>query len=614
MAGYETSVLWVDLTTGDIGTRVFDEELSRQYLGGAGLAAKILWEETTADTDPLSPENPLVFMIGPVTGTMRSSSRYTVAGLSPLTGIWGEAHSGGDWGDELGHTPFKGIVVKGKAAKPVYLWLHNGEAELRDAGHLWGKDTFEVEGLLKRETDEKACVATIGPAGERLVRVACIMNDGKKGRAAASCGLGALMGSKNLKAIVVRGNQKIQMHDAARFKETVAGIPFSPIQKHEDMVETHIIRLGDIMNIGGPIKNWQLGEFEEGRKIFNALRHTKPLFCRTCPYDDMESKTSPDGQRHLCYEAAGPLGSNCLIDNVEALQEAYSICNRYGMNSISVGGIVGFAMECYEKGLITKEDTGGLELTWGNHEAMVEVVRQIAEREGIGELLGEGVKRAAERIGGLASEYAIHVKGLEFSAHDPRAGHSLAIAYATCNHGAFHHNAVGASRMENYIQVARADISLDALREFGYTKLLDRFAAKGKGQLVAKTQDWGSILNSLSVCSLVFTRRKVRPSHFVALVNCVTGWDMDFAEFMRVGERIFNLQRMINVRRGISRKDDTLPPRILTQKRKDSAPDESLPNPGLMLNEYYRYRGWSEEGIPTPQKLVELGLGELVGL
>ncbi|MDX2453393.1 aldehyde ferredoxin oxidoreductase C-terminal domain-containing protein, partial [Desulfosarcina sp.] len=291
--------------------------------------------------------------------------------------------------------------------------------------------------------------------------------------------------------------------------------------------------------------------------------------------------------------------------------KANDICNRYGLDTISTGSVIGFAMECYEKGLLSKKDTGGIDLTWGNHQAMVEMVKNIGEREGLGRLLGEGTKRAAEQIGGTASEYAIHVKGLEFPMHDPRIAAGYAVQYATGSIGATHSEAQLSSYfIEDYLYVNPEDEPrlLDVLEEFGYSGRLDRFEPQGKGEMVAKMQNFGAMLNSMVVCSFMLEYQRVRPSEFIELLNSVTGWDMDYDECMKTGERICNLTRMFNVRRGISRKDDMLPARILTCKRMAGTNPEYLPHLGVMLSEYYALKGWSEEGIPPAEKLEELGL------
>lgn len=609
------NILRVDLTTGEINTHRVDRKLAKKYVGGGGLAAKILWDETTRETQPFSPENLLIFATGPLTGTaVPSSGRHIVAGISPLTGIYGQAHAGGRWGDELRHAGWDVVVVAGQSKKPIYLWLHDGKVELRDADHLWGRDTYAVDELLRKETDPGASVTTIGVAGERLARIACIMNDGKEGRAAARCGLGAVMGYKRLKAIVVRGTLPVAVHDQDALKERIAKIyAASPPPRKDDrqLVEYEVDQFKRILQRGGPpVKNWARGDFEAAYRIPEALREVAPLHCKRCPYSCSESKWTRQGERHMVWEHWGPMGVGCLIDDVAALQEAYGLCNRYGLDTISTGGTISFAMECYEKGLITRSDTQGLDLTWGNSAAMLEMVRRIGEREGVGELLGEGVRLAAERIGGLAPEYAIHAKGLEFPAHDPRAANGIAVQYATGSIGATHFEASCSMLAETYVYDYDGDAArLRCLRELGYPRQLDRYATSGKGELTARTQNYGSLLNSLVVCTKLAARR-VLASDFVAMLNSVTGWSYDFDEFMQTGERIFTLKRMFNVRRGVSRKDDTLPPRILAHQRGEGGAPDNLPHLGAMLNEYYRFRGWSEEGIPTKEKLLELGLEE----
>ena len=617
---YSANILRVNLDTGECNTMTLENQLLRKYLGGAGLATKILWDETDQKTNPLAPESPLIFMTGPLSGTaIPSSSRFVVSGISPLTGIIGQAFSGGSWAYQLRRSGWEGIVIIGRAAKPVYLWLHDKQVEIRDASHIWGKDTYEVSDLLKDETDPRASVASIGVAGEKLVNIACIMNDGKQGRAAARCGFGALMGSKKIKAVVVSGNLPVSIYDEVGLKQSIAKIyDFAP-PKPKDLEEAEdreIELYKGFVRVGGaPIKNWREGAFDGANRIADSVRGALPLFCHGCPYRCAESKQNQQGERFMCWEFWGPMGTNCLIDNPRALQEGYTLCNRYGMDVISTGGVVSFAMECYEKGLITKKDTGGLDLTWGNYESMLTLVKQIGERENIGEILGEGVRQAADHIGGLAKEYAIHVKGLEFPAHDPRAANGIAVQYATGSIGATHiESTVMSMRIEAYINPPEANAKTDLaqFRDLGFPQVLDRFSTDDKGKLIAITQNFGSMVNSSLVCAFLANRVPV-PSFFAELLNNVTGWGVDFPELMNTGERIFNLRRMFNVRRGISRKDDTLPPRILVHKRGQGGAADNLPNMGKMLNEYYLWRGWGEEGIPTREKLIALDLNECLG-
>lgn len=629
VSNYTRKILWVDLTRGRVESQDLDKEAARKFVGGAGLAAKILWDETKADTQPFSEENPLIFMIGPLSGTaVPSSSRHTVAAISPLTNIWGEAHAGGTWAYALAHTPFMGIVIKGKAKKPVYLWINNSEVELKDASHLWGKDTWETDDLLKKETDDRASVSTIGQAGENMVKLAAVMSDGRASRAAARCGLGAVMGSKMLKAVVVNGTTRPPVHDESRLKESINQyVPKLRPFDREHLNRTIASGSGGRVGLLACIKNSSLGEMEGfDDKVVAAWQDGDPSYCKGCRVACLAGGMTHHGQRHIHGEVLYPLGSNCLVDDFEALLEAFELCNRYGLDTISTGDVIAFGMELYEKGLITKEDTEGIELRWGSADAMLQVLRKIGDRKGIGQLLGEGVREAARRIGGLASEYAIHVKGLEFPLFDPRYRNACALQYATANRGADHLDGIigvhphrsrsGSGYVPSYV--------VPYLKDEEARKAADNsFAVKWVGELTAWSQDFEAVLDSLQVCKFVARSRSwvrepvvpfdgTRPEELLEWLNLTTDWGLDFEEFMRTGERIFNLKRVFNVRRGISRKDDILPPRILTHKRGGKGPAaENLPPLGEMLNEYYLCRGWSEEGIPTKKKLVELGLEEI---
>ena len=609
LPGYK-KIIRINLTTREIRYEYLDEKLARKYIGGTGIAARILWDETTAKTEPLSPESPLIFMTGPLTGTaVPKSSRYVVAGISPATNIWGQAHGGGGWPDEIRHTGYDGIIITGKSDKPVYLWIHNEEVELRDASHVWGSDTFETSDRLQKETDPDASVACIGVAGEKLVKIASIMNDGRQARAAARCGFGALMGSKKLKAIAVRGNIPIPLFDEKSLKAEVAKIlADNPVRKVEEWLPLDCEGFKKFIKFGrATAKNYSSGTVVNGEVYCDEMVKMKAMNCRRCPWGCGESLWDHKRmERHLCWEAWGPLGTQCIVSNPEATQEAYSLCNKYGLDSISAGVVISFAFECFEKGLLTKKDTDGLELRWGNAREVIELVRKIGEREGFGDVLAEGVKRAAEKIGGIASEYAMHVKGLEFPAHDPRCMPTHALDYATGCIGASHMEAVGADVLENW---RGEDPPPRTAPELGFPVAFKRFEEAGKGILVAKTQNVGSLVDSLAVCLVLSLMQWVQPSQYVRLLNSATGWDMDKDEFLLTGERIFNLKRMFSVRRGISRKDDILPARILTQ-RLEGGTQGYIPHLGLMLNEYYAERGWDEIGIPTREKLRELGLQE----
>ncbi|MFC2060172.1 aldehyde ferredoxin oxidoreductase family protein [Chloroflexota bacterium] len=616
LGGYAGKVMEVDLNRGKVKIQPLDQDMARKYIGGVGMAARILWDETSATTDPLSEENPLLFMIGPLNALVPSSSRYTIAAVSPLTGIWGEAHAGGAWGYQLKCAGFDGIIFRGKAKKPVYLWVDDGEARLVDATHLWGKDTYEVCDLLRKETDSGASVAAIGPAGERLVKLAAVITEGREGRAAARCGLGAVMGAKNLKAVVVRGRKKPEVYDEPGL--------IASIKKYFPRVAPDIIKKGrEESFINGArqhaaaeetcFKNFQQVDMKEmrafGEKIAaQCLEWAKdaPYYCRSCRTSGYECHMHGDKRGPVAYARSGT-GSLCLVDSTEAWHEAYEICNRLGVDIISTGGVLAFAMEAFEKGLISTVDTGGVDLSWGNAEAMLQMITKIGKAEGFGLLLGEGVKRAAEQIGGAAPDFALHVKGLEIPQRDPRSTNTRALEFATASRGAC--QVSGPTFL-----LARAvspDLGIYEIQDGPET----RFLVKGKGELVAKMQNFGCLLNSLTVCVTLFgvrfTKQVVQPSHFVEWLNYATGYDMSLGEFLQAGERIFNLKRMFNVRRGITARDDTLPSRLLTLKRGGTgASAENLPPLAEMLAEYYPFRGWDNKGKPGAAKLSELGLAE----
>jgi len=611
--GYADRILRVDLSRGRIWKVSMDHSLLRRFIGGSGLAAKILFDETGPDTDPLSPENLLIFMTGPVTATnVPMSGRYQVVSKSPLTGIYGESDSGGSWGPELKKAGFDGIVISGRSAKPVYLWISDGDAELRDASHIWGMDTYETDRAVRDETDRYAVIACIGPAGEKLARIAGIINDGKHGRAAARCGLGAVMGSKLLKAIAVRGTGRIEVADPDGLQESIRKIAPSIIENAERLHDygtsggmTSIEAIGDL-----PIKNWLLGSWRKGAERLSGQEMARTIlsgryYCSGCIVG-CGREVSFEDERYGRVEGAGPeyetlamIGANCLIDDLKAVAKANELCNRYGLDTISTGAAIAFAMEAYEHGLIGREETGGIELAWGDPDAMLSMIDKIGRREGeLGWILGEGVMRAAEKIGGISEEFAIHVKGLELPAHDPRAYYSQGLSYATSNRGACH--------LQSLSHIFERGVTLPDL---GFPEIQERHCAHRKGELVAKAQNLMCMFDSLKVCKFILFGG-VKPSTLVEWLNMVTGWNMTLEEFMRAGERIFNLKRLYNIREGISRKDDTLPPRILTHKRGSGGSADTLPPLGELLSQYYNYRGWNEFGIPSREKIIELGLEE----
>lgn len=597
--GYTGKVLRVDLNSREVVAAKWDESLGRSFIGGAGLAAKIIWDETDSATDPFAADNPLIFMTGPVTATrVPTSGRFVVSSLSPLTNIWGQSHAGGAWGYTLKLAGWDGIVVKGIASKPVYMVVDGDKVELKEAGHLWGKDTWATDEMLKDELGGKVSVACIGQAGEKLVRFANILCAGKEGGVASANGLGAVMGSKRLKAIAVRGNRRPEVYDEASLKASVAAnyrsgrVDFVELRRNWEPLLFKMWRDGK-----QGVKNYLTGEFEGFIEVYiDNMFSGKNAPCMGCSVGCRDSnllgdKKRPAGAHTVC------LGSRCMVKDMAVLTETYDMCNRYGMDSMSVGGVIALSMELYEKGIVTRQDIGGIDLKWGNAEALIALVEQIGEREGFGKLLGEGVKRAAEHIGGLASEYAMHIKGQEMPPHDLRSWNAGALEFATASGGARHME--GSTVILNSVPFLAGDLGGN------------RFAVKGVGKLVADAQDFAGVFDSMVVCKKLLgvtnTRQLIPPETLLEWLNCVTGWQMSMQDFLMAGERAFNLKRMISVRRGVSRKDDTVPLRFLTEKRN---PGDNLPPLGAMLNEYYACRGWSAEGVPTQEKLVQLGLSE----
>lgn len=611
--GYMGKILHVNLSKQTSWVEDIPEDLLRQYIGGSGLGARILYENTTRQTNPISPDNLLIFMCGPFTGTrIPLSGRHEVTAKSPATGGFGEADVGGTWGQELKKTGFDGLVIWGRAVKPTYVWLTDNDVELRDASAYWGMDTYTLDEALRKETDLKARVASIGPAGERLAKIAGVMHDGKDARPAARGGLGAVMGSKNLKAIIVRGTKQASLHDAERLARSIRELAPMIIENTRALGEygtSNIVltveQLGDL-----PIKNWVQGRFEEGAQRISGQTLKKTIlkaryYCGACivgcgrEVKLAEGCWAPVEGAGPEYETVAALGALCLIDNLPALAKAHELCNRYGLDLISTGSAIAFAMEAFERRLITERDTDGVKLTWGDPEALVTMVERIGKREGFGWLLGEGVLKAAERIGKGAEEFALHVKGLELPMHDPRAYNSLAVGYATSNRGACH--------LQGFSYVFERSITFP---ELGYDTIQDRFGVEGKGELVAKMQNLMSVMDSLKLCKFTLLGG-VKGRHILEWVNAVTGWNMTFSELMQCGERIFNLKRMYNIRCGFTRREDTLPQRILTHKRKQGGAAENLPPFEALLQQYYDYRDWDAQGKPRGRKLSELGINRV---
>lgn len=613
MKGNWNKIIRIDLSNNQGTIESLEENLWRKYLGGSGLGAKLLYDEVDGSVDPLSPENKIYFLTGPFCGTsIPTSGRHAAVTKSPLTGVFAESDIGGFWGYELKKAGYDGVVIEGKAEKPVYITIKDDEIEITSAELLWGKDTVETEHILKGEISSNVQVMCIGPAGEKLVKYAAIMTDGKDGRALGRCGIGAVMGSKNLKAIAVIGTKKTEISDETKLKQSIkevaAGIREGTIGMNKFGTSGGVVGHESYGNF--PLKNWALGRCPELAEKISGQRMAETIltgkyYCKACiigcgrkvkieegPYKGVEG-AGPE------YETMGTLGGMCMVDDLEAIAYGSELCNRYGIDTMTTGAVIAFAMELYEKGILTKENTDGLELAFGNTDAMIEMVKAIGERKGIGELLGEGVRGAAEKIGGVAVEYALHVKGLELPAHDPRAFNGLALSYATSNRGACH--------LAGFTHGYERALTMP---ELGYDQPHDRHLIEGKAEFVMKMQNLMGVVDSIKVCKFAL-QGGLRISTMVDWIKYVVGWE-NFTpeELMETGERLYNLKRMFNVKCGVSRKDDILPMRFLTEKREGEGVTVNLPNLGVMLSDYYQLRGWSEEGIPTKEKLQELGLIE----
>lgn len=620
--GYIGKVLRVDLTNKTVTIEQPDDTIYRRYLGGGALASYYLLRELPPGTDPMGPDNLLVFATGPVSGSpVAGTSRFTIAAKSPLTGGYGEAEAGGFWGPELKFAGFDAVVISGRCSHPAYLWVHDGKAEIRDASALWGKTTREVEELVRSELgDSRIRVAQTGPAGENLVRYACVLNECK--HANGRTGMGAVMGSKNLRAIAVRGEHKPEFRDDAgllAIAKWFAGNWRS--NPADNALHTHGSSVGlKSLDLCGmlPTRNFMDGTFEGADRISGEAMTEQILIgrggCYACPVrckrvvkaaEPYEVDPYYGGPE---YETMGAFGSLCGVADLVAVAKANELCNKYGMDTISTGVTIAFSMECYEKGVLTKADTDGLDLCFGNAHAMVSAVELIARREGIGDLLAEGVMRASRALGQGSEGWALHVKGQELALHEPRGKHGVGLSYALASTGPDHmeaaHDPVLAQRTPPLARAAPLGI-LDPV------PAMDLSSRKVR-QFLYLQQLW-SMYNSLCICVYTAAPTWALPlNKIVDLVRAATGWDTSLWELMKVGERANTMSRVFNIREGFGRKDDTLPQRLFEPLRTGALKGASMDREAfeLALSTYYRMAGWDvENGRPTREKLDELDIG-----
>jgi len=588
--GWAGKVLEVDLSREKVTEAKLDEKLVCDFIGGRGLGAKILYDRVGPDVKPLDPENLLIFATGPLTGTLApASGRHCIVTKSPLTGTIFDAQSGGFWGAELKFAGYDAIIVGGQAEKPVYLWVSDGKAEIKSAEDIWGKGTHATtDALCKELDDDKIKVACIGQAGEKLSKIAAIIND--KYRAAGRGGVGAVMGSKRLKAIAVRGKGRPKIADEASFNTYVREC--QKLLKENSVTGTALPTYGtavlvNIINEHGiyPTRNFQTGVFPtadrtSGETMAETILVRKKA-CFGCPIA-CSRVTKVGGEEHEGpeYETIWAFGAQCGVDDLEAITKANLLCNDLGLDTISMGNTIGCAMELSERGKLQG-------LKFGDAKAIVELTQKTAMREGLGEKLAEGSARLAE--GGGIPELSMSVKGLELPAYDPRGVQGHGLAYATSNRGGCHLRAY-----------------MIAPEVLGVPKLMERFSTSGKPEMVIILQNLVATMDSLVLCE--FTSFALETVQYAKLLDAATGIEFTDEEVMTIGERIWNLERLYNLREGLTAKDDTLPKRLLEEPLPEGPSKGRKTMLAGMLSSYYSFRGWGSNGVPTKEKLRELGL------
>ncbi len=608
MLGYAGRILHVELSSGRIWTEVLNEEYAKKYIGGIGLGMRLYLDHSKPGVDPFSAENPLVLATGPLSGSMvpTGGNGHAFVSKSPQTFGVGEAKAHGHFGTELKRAGYDAVIFYGKSERPVYLWIDDDAVQLLDAKYLWGKSPQETEDAIKKELkDAYIRVASIGVAGEKLVRIACVINE--KTRACGRTGLGAVMGSKNLKAVAVRGSKDIAVANKDHLLELIK-------VQHERMkgpAARKYRTLGTpenvlVLNAMGamPTNNFTGAVFPGADRIsgeyLNERFVAKVIGCSSCAMRCEHIAVVPEGPykgttTRIEYEPLWAMGPNCGVGSLDAILKGMDLSNYYGVDAISIGGIISFAMDLYKNGIVNKE-TAGLELNFGSAETMIEMIKQVSLREGFGDTLAEGVKLAAEKIGNDAGKYAVHIKGVEMTGYDIRGLKTAALGYAVSFRGADHnrHGAYG------------PDVS----------GKVNRFKAeKGRGKLVKETEDLYSIIDSIIVCKFSRGTYVKGFDDLAALYTAVTGIEISGEELRQAGERINNLGRLINIREGLTRKDDSLPWKVMHVPIPDEGPSKgshvTQEELDMLLDDYYEVRGWDKEGIPTPEKLKELDMEDL---
>jgi aldehyde:ferredoxin oxidoreductase len=611
--GYWQKMLWVDLTAKKTKVEPIREDVLKKFIGGAGLGAWILNQNLPGKTNAYSPENLLIFATGPFQGpTVPGGAKFSIISNSPVTGTFADTAGGADWGPAFKDCGYDALVIKGKAERAVYIYINDDKVEIKDASHLWGKDTAQTDDAIKEQLgDEKVAVACIGPAGERKVAIACVAMD--KHSFAGRAGLGAVMGGKNLKAVVVKGTKKVPVADESKAKELIKEYQ---ILLHKNVMDNKFREHGTPMlcetaeGLGDmPIKYWDGDVWPEGAKSLGAPNYTnvlgaKPWPCSYCPVG-CHRKIKITEPAEYAYEGVGPeyetlglMGTNLMIGDPKVVAIGNDIANRMGIDTISAGAMVGFAMDCYEQGLITKKDTGGLEIKFGSVKVFLTLVEQIGRKEGFGAIFADGTLKAAQKISPKAVERVVHCKGLDFPAHDARSCISLAPTYATGTRGACH------------FRGPCEDVEMGGffMPEVGIKQGIVKFFERENQSLVAiKCQDLGGIVNSLVLCMFMIDGGSWSLTDMTKLFNAITGWNYSVDDLMLAGERVFTLQRMLNIRDGYDGKTDQIPKKMYNSAKQGFRAGKVIPFKEMM-EDYYQIRGWDKNGLPTGQTLSRLQL------
>ena len=625
--GYTGNILHVNLSTKEIRIEHPEEEFYRKYLGGRAIALYYMLKEMKPNTDAFSPENLLIFATSVIVGTKAPAiNRYTVCAKSPLTGAEGESEAGGFWGPELKMAGFDAIIIRGCSEKSVYLWIKDGQVEIKDASKLWGKDTGEAQSLIRQELDDSRIrVALIGKGGENLVRFANIVNELShfNGRN----GLGAVMGSKKLKAIAVRGNNKINVINLEKIKEIAKAyakrVMENPLSKGLRVNGT--IGFISVGNQEGwlPTRNWTQAGFEKDEhyniETFNKKYLKKVESCYACPIACKRVVEVDDGKIRVDrmyggpeYETGVTFGSLCGVDDLTYVCKANELCARYTLDSISTGATIAFAMHCFEKGIISKEDTDGLELKFGNKEEMLTLLEKIANREGFGNLLAEGSQRAAQKIGKDAEKLLRVGKKQEIPMHDARVKTGLGLQYALADYGADHMKAAHDPFFANKDSWGTKEMGGIGI----YEPVSPTDIGEKKVILFKKLDIYWSLLDILGVCCFGWAPRGMGSlEELLDIINSITGWRTSWYELMQVGERSTNMARIFNLREGLTEKDDTMP-EVFYENMKGGKLDNTRAidkeDFEKAIKTRYGLMGWDEKSIPTKGKLIDLGLDWLI--